>query len=194
MSRSPRQEGFGLREMSSKKISLIAAVARNGVIGNGKELPWRLPIDMKHFMDTTENSICVMGRGNWESIPLKWRPLKNRTNIVMTTQESYITEGAHVFHSVDDVLSFWKTSKSPNDKELFIIGGSDIYSLFLQHCDKMYVTHIDHSFEGDVFFPNVDYSNWNETSRNRHPADERHESGFDIVVYERNTCNESNSE
>eukprot|EP01060_Flectonema_neradi_P008741 TRINITY_DN16249_c0_g1_i1.p1 TRINITY_DN16249_c0_g1~~TRINITY_DN16249_c0_g1_i1.p1 ORF type:complete len:201 (+),score=17.77 TRINITY_DN16249_c0_g1_i1:48-650(+) len=170
--------------MSCRQITIVAAVAKNGVIGNGRDLVWNLPTDMSHFMATTKGSLCVMGRGNWESIPDKWRPLRNRTNIVMTTQRGYPSPGGVTVHSINDVLSYWKTN-APSDQELFIIGGSHIYSLFLPLCNKMILTHIDDCYDGNVVFPTIDYSQWSECSRVRHPKDSINESGFDIVTYVR---------
>lgn len=163
-------------------ISLIAAVSKNGVIGKDNDLPWSLPDDMKYFMQTTSRHHVIMGRKNYESIPEKFRPLPNRTNIVVTHQRDYQAPGCVVVHSIDSALA---VARQGDDEEIFIIGGAGIFSQSLEVTQRMYLTEIDAVVDGDIFFPEYDPSDWIETSRRHHPTDERHAFSFDFVVYDR---------
>lgn len=134
------------------KISIIAAVSKNGVIGKDNKLPWHLPEDMKFFKDTTTGHCVITGRKNYESIPAKFRPLKDRTNIVVTRQEGYAAEGAVVVQSIEAAI---EAAKKTGDEEIFIIGGADVYRQCMGLADRMYITSIEQEFEGDVFFPEI---------------------------------------
>lgn len=162
------------------KISLIAAVAENSVIGKNNDLPWHLPDDMKYFMQTTKGHHCIMGRKNYESIPEKFRPLPNRTNIVVTRQEKFQAPGCSVVHTIEEGLKIARTNGEP---EVFIIGGAEIYNTSLATADLLYITEIKADIEGDTFFPEFNSSQWKEISREHHAADERHKYAFDFVVY-----------
>jgi dihydrofolate reductase len=164
------------------KISLIAAHSRNRVIGKNNDLPWRLPNDMKYFMETTQGHCVIMGRKNYESLPLKFRPLANRTNIVVTRQNQFEALGCIVVHSFSDALEI---AKQKNETEAFIIGGAEIYAQALPFADRLYLTEIDAVVDGDTFFPSVDYSAYTEVSRQHSVADAKHAYAFDFVVYER---------
>ena len=165
------------------KISLIAAITRNRVIGLKNDLPWHLPDDMKYFMQTTKGHHVVMGRRNFESIPEKFRPLPNRINIVMSRQEDLRLPQCHVVSSLDSAIDI---ARQASEQELFIIGGSAIYRLGLPRANRLYLTEIDAELEGDTFFPDYDRTSWKEVSRKHHPADERHAYPFDFVIYEPN--------
>ncbi len=164
------------------KISMIAAVAENRVIGKDNDLVWRLPDDMKYFMETTRGYHVIMGRKNYESIPHKFRPLPNRTNLIVTRQKNYQAEGCIITHSIAEALAY---SRAHGQQEVFIIGGGQIYRQALPLADKLYLTEIKHSFAGDAFFPEFDKTQWQETSRLAHPVDDRHQYAFDFVIYER---------
>ena len=164
------------------KISLIAAMTQNRVIGKNNDLPWTLPDDMKFFMKTTTGHHVVMGRKNYDSLPPKFKPLPNRTNIVVTRQRNFEAPGCKVFHSLESAIEFLKTQ---NDAEAFIIGGAEIYRQALPFVQRMYLTEIKTELEGDTFFPEFDRTLWKEKSRQPHPADERHAYGFDFVIYEK---------
>ena len=140
-------------------VSLIAAVPANGAIGKDNKLIWDLPKDMKFFMDSTMNHNIIMGRKNFESIPKKYRPLRNRTNIIVTRNTNYKAENCHVTHSIKAAIDI---ANQNNESECFIIGGGEIYrqSLEIGVVDRMYITHIKTSFEGDTFFPKVDWNKW----------------------------------
>ncbi|MBL6448168.1 dihydrofolate reductase [Fulvivirga sp. 29W222] len=164
------------------KISMIAAVAENKVIGKDNDLVWSLPDDMRFFMNKTSGHHVIMGRKNYESIPYKFRPLPNRTNIVMTRQEGLIIEGTHIVHNLDEALHM---AKSNQEEETFIIGGGEIYRLGLDVADIMYLTEIKASFEGDAFFPEFHHSKWQEIERIPHSIDEKHAYAFDFVTYKK---------
>ncbi len=165
-------------------ISMIAAVAENLVIGKDNDLVWSLPDDMKYFMQITTGHPVIMGRKNYDSIPDKFRPLKNRTNIIVTrnnTSEAGYCSDCVMVNSIENALTLAKKE----NKEVFIIGGGQIYDLSLPYADRLYLTEIKESFEGDTFFPNFNKSEWKEVSRKRHERDDRHEQEFDFVIYER---------
>ena len=161
---------------------MIAAVAENRVIGKDNDLVWRLPDDMKFFMQKTTDHHVIMGRKNFESLPPKFSPLPNRTNIVVTRQKNLNIEGTTVVNSIEEALSL---AKQNGEKEAFIIGGGEIYKLGLDIADTMYLTEIKHSFDGDAFFPEYDSSQWKEVERINHPIDEKHKYEFDFVTYVR---------
>jgi dihydrofolate reductase len=164
-------------------ISLIAALSENNVIGKNNDLPWSLPDDMKYFMQTTKGHHVIMGRKNYESIPEKFRPLPNRTNFVVTRQSNFIAPGCTVFNSIDDAIS---AARNAGEKEVFVIGGSEIYKHTLAIANRLYLTEIKAIIEGDVFFPTFSPKEWIETARVEHPIlDARHAYEFDFAVYER---------
>jgi dihydrofolate reductase len=163
-------------------VSMIAAVARNFTIGKDNDLPWKLPDDMKFFMNTTKNHYVIMGRKNYDSLHEKFRPLPNRTNIVVTRQKDFNAPGCIVTHNVTDAINL---AKKGNESEAFIIGGAEIYKIALPDADRLYLTEIKADVEGDTFFPAFRKTEWKETSRTPHAADEKHKFAFDIVVYDR---------
>jgi len=163
-------------------ISLIAAVAQNRVIGKNNDLPWKLPDDMKYFMQTTKGHHVIMGRKNYDSLPPKFRPLANRTNWVVTRQENFQAPGCTVVGSLEAAFAAIEKEKP---KEIFVIGGADIYKQALPLAHRLYLTEIKASIEGDVFFPTFDSNDWKESARQHHPADDRHAYAFDFVVYDR---------
>lgn len=163
-------------------ISLIAALTENRVIGKDNDLPWHLPDDMKYFMQTTVGHHVVMGRKNYESIPARFRPLPNRTNIVVTRQKEYEAPGCVVVNSIAAGIDLAIDNR---EAEVFIIGGAEIYSQSLALAHRLYLTEIQTSLEGDAFFPLFNKHEWKEVSRKHHPADSGHRYAFDFVVYEK---------
>lgn len=165
------------------KISIIAALAANNVIGKNNDLPWKLPIDMKHFMNTTKGHCVIMGRKNYDSIPKKFMPLPDRTNIVVTSNKMFHAPGCIVVYSFEDAIT---KAKELNETEVFIIGGSEIYKQALDIADNLYLTEIHAEVEGDVYFPSLEnvISNYKEVTRTIYPPDEKHKYMFDIVKYE----------
>ena len=159
-------------------LTLIAAVARNGVIGIDNRLPWRLPADLKHFKALTLGHAVIMGRKTWESLPANFRPLPGRRNIVVTRDARYSASGATV------VLSLPAAIDAAESGEAFVIGGAELYAAALPLADRLQLTEIDTTFEGDTYFPTLDPGQWREITREtHHDAD-----GFDyaFVTYQRN--------
>ena len=166
------------------KVSLIVAVSENGVIGKDNDLIWHLPNDMRFFKETTIGHHVIMGRKNFESIPHKYRPLPNRANIVITRQSYYKAEGCIVINSVEAALEI---AKQNGDTEPFIIGGGQIYKIALENnlVNRIYLTKVHHSFDGDTFFPELN-TEWKEIARIDHKADEKHSYDYDFITLERN--------
>lgn len=165
-------------------VSAIVAMARNRVIGRDSDLPWSLPDDMKFFQQTTTGHHVITGRKNYETIPPKYRPLKNRVNIVVTRNPEYEAPGALLVHSLNAALEFARTA---GETEVFIIGGGQIYTEALEKklVDRIYLTEVEAEIDGDTLFPELDPDQWKEVSTEKHPADERHEFAFRFVVLER---------
>ena len=163
-------------------VSLIAALSENRVIGKNNDLPWRLPDDMKYFMETTSGHYVNMGRKNYQSLPEKFRPLPNRTNIVITRSPGFSAPGCYLVHTLTDALEI---ARQANQKEVFIIGGAEIYALGLPHAHRLYLTEIKAEIAGDTYFPKVNSSEWKELSRRRHSVDHKHPFAFDFVIYEK---------
>jgi dihydrofolate reductase len=161
-------------------ISMIAAMSENHVIGKNNRLPWRLPDDMKYFMQTTKGHYVIMGRKNYQSIPEKFRPLPNRTNIVVTSQRGFSAPGCLIVDSLQAALSL---AEKDGEEEVFLIGGSGIYDEGIKKADKLYLTEIKAIINGDVYFPQFDTSEWKEISRVHHTLDGNHIFPFDFVVY-----------
>jgi dihydrofolate reductase len=165
-------------------VSGIVAVAENNVIGRKGDLPWHLPDDMKYFMNTTRGHHIITGRVNFESIPLRFRPLKDRTNLVVTRNPDYEAPGAIVLGSLEDALA---RCRKAGEQEAFIIGGGEIFRQALEQdlIQRLYLTRIHANVEGDVYFPELDPSAWTEKSRVRHEADQKHAFPFSFLVLER---------
>ncbi|MBX2901744.1 MAG: dihydrofolate reductase [Cyclobacteriaceae bacterium] len=163
-------------------ISLIAALTENRVIGKDNDLPWRLPDDMKYFMETTKGHYVIMGRKNYQSLPPKFRPLPHRTNIVVTRSPHFEAPGCQVVHTPADAL---QVARAANQQELFVIGGAEIYAQFLPHANRLYLTEIKTTLAGDTYFPQINSNEWKELSRKHHAPDDKHLFAFDFVVYER---------
>ena len=135
------------------KITLVAAIASNNVIGKENSLPWNIPEDLKRFKQMTSGHTILMGRKTFDSIG---RPLPNRQNIVMTKDENFEREGIKVINDFDEALELIKES---ND-DIFVIGGSKIYELFEPVANSLAITRILKDFEGDAFFPDINWDLW----------------------------------
>jgi dihydrofolate reductase len=161
-------------------ISIIVGRARNGVIGRGGDLPWRLPEDLAHFKRTTMGHPVIMGRKTWDSIVARLgKPLPGRRNIVVS-RNGQRYEGAEVVPSLDAALALCAHSD-----EAFVIGGAQLYALALPRATRVYATEIDADFDGDAFFPALDPAVWREVRRERHHAKPPNDFDFDFVTYER---------
>ncbi len=164
------------------KISLIAAVAENGVIGVDNKLPWHLPNDMKYFKDKTMGHCVVMGRKNYDSIPQKFRPLEGRTNIVVTGQKNFSAPGCIVVNSIEGALA---EAKTRNEAECFIIGGANIYNQTIGMADTLYYTRVHASFAGDAHFPEVDWNKWKLVAQDDLQPDDKHKYAYSFCEYEK---------
>lgn len=160
-------------------ISLIVAAAENNVIGMEGKLPWHLPADMKYFKQTTAGHAVIMGRGTYESLG---KPLPGRTNIVITRQENYAAPGCSVVGNLKAAIDH---AAETGDAEAFIIGGGDIFMQSVLWADRIYLTRIFHSFEGDTFFPVLNNEDWVMVNEQIHPADEKNKYAFSFQTFER---------
>ena|SRR5690625_4875631 len=160
-------------------ISLLFAMDKNRVIGKDNDLPWRLPNDLKFFKELTIGNNVIMGRKTYDSMN---GPLKNRENIIVTRDKNYEVAGCKIIHSIDDILSI--NEKEPT-KEWFVIGGEEIFKQILPYADKIYMTYIDHSFEGDTYFPEWNESEWEEISKTKGKKDDKNPYDYYFIEYER---------
>ncbi|MFY8192847.1 MAG: dihydrofolate reductase [Limnohabitans sp.] len=148
------------------KLKLIYARAANGVIGLNNQMPWHLPEDLAHFKRTTLGCPVLMGRKTWESIPAKFRPLPGRANLVITRQPDWQAEGAHVVHSLEEGLTL-ALAHCPEGKDLWVMGGAEIYAQAASIAEEAVVTEIEADYEGDAFAPQLG-AGWQEVSRESH--------------------------
>ena len=132
-------------------MHLIVAVDKNWAIGKNNKLMWSIPADMKYFRETTKGNIVIMGRKTLESFPQS-QPLKNRVNIVITNNKDYTVKDAVVVHSIEEALEEAKKYEGIP----YVIGGESIYRAMLPYCDTALITKIDHAFDADTYFPNLD--------------------------------------
>lgn len=158
-------------------ISIIVAASTNDVIGVQGDLPWKLPDDLKRFKQLTMGKPIVMGRLTWESIG---RPLPGRRNIVITRQPGYVAEGCDVVASPAEAL---RTAGDVD--EVMIIGGGQIYNLFLPKAGRLYMTRVHANIEGDAFFPAIDDREWKLTASDSRPASSANDFAFEFRTYER---------
>jgi dihydrofolate reductase len=158
-------------------LALIAAVARNGVIGADNRLPWRLPEDLRHFRALTVGHAVVMGRRTWESLR---GALPERQNIVVTRREGYVAAGAEVAGSLHEALA-----RVVRPAPAFCIGGGELYRAALPLAATVYLTEIDRDFEGDTSFPPLDRDQWREASRERHARSAPDGYDYEFVTYVR---------
>lgn len=140
-------------------ISLIVAKSKHNVIGDKGRIPWHIPNDLKRFKELTTGKTVIMGRKTFESLPEEYKPLPNRVNIVLSTDKTYQTNCCIVTNDLTKALR-----KAGNDKEVFIIGGEQVYKEGLKYADKIYVTEVDGEFKGDAYFPTLNRT-WKEVKR-----------------------------
>lgn len=159
-------------------ISMIWAMGSNGIIGKNNDMPWHLPRDFDYFKAQTLGKRVLMGRKTWDS--LGGKPLKNRTNIILTRDRNFAPGGVTVVHTLEEALA-----EGGKEDELMIIGGTEIYRIFLPYADKLIVTRIEESFEGDTKFPEVDWNEWTEVSNTPGIRDEQNPYDYRFCVYER---------
>ncbi|MCW3105653.1 MAG: dihydrofolate reductase [Segetibacter sp.] len=161
-------------------ISLIVAASENNVIGKNNDLPWRLPNDMKYFKNTTWGMPVIMGRKTFES--MKNEPLPGRINIVITRQTNWKPEGAVVVHSWNDAMF---VAKDADCKEVFVIGGGEIFKDTVKKADRIYMTRVHTIIDGDVFFPEIDEKKWKLVSKRDCVADAKHKFNYTFEVWEK---------
>ena len=156
-------------------LAIIAAVAKNNCIGIKNTLPWDIPEDLKHFQEMTNGKCVLMGQNTFDSILSRLGgPLPGRKNIVVTLDPNYqAPPGVEVFFDLDKALEKYK------DQELFIAGGASVYKQTIDRADFLYITHIDKDYEGDAYFPEVDWAKWQKIA-------EEKRQGFSFAVYQRN--------
>ena len=153
-------------------ISIIAAVAENNVIGKDNDLIWHISEDLKRFKRLTSGHVIIMGRKTYDSLPFK--PLPNRKNIVISNRKHIEFPGAVVVNSFEDALK-----ECEGEDEVFICGGATIYNYFINIADKLYLTKVHKKFEGDTFFPEIEYDKWELESKSEKLKDKK--SGLDYT-------------
>jgi dihydrofolate reductase len=161
------------------KVSLVVAVAENGVIGRDGALPWRLPDDSRRFRQLTIGHHVIMGRLTFDSIG---RPLPDRTNLVLTRSDRELPPGARGVAGLDEALDI---ARDAGETETFVIGGTAVYAAALPLANTVHLTEVHARVEGDARFPELDPADWIETEREGHPADERHAHAFTYKVLTR---------
>ncbi|HEX8549720.1 MAG TPA: dihydrofolate reductase [Cytophagaceae bacterium] len=161
-------------------ISLIVAISKNKAIGKDNNLPWHLPLDLKHFKNLTMGHCIVMGRKTFESIG---KPLPGRTNIIITNNKDYQAPGCIVKHSLSEGL---REAELQGEQEAFIIGGSSLFKETLEKASKIYLTKVHAEVDGDTFFK-FDQKDWKETSSESHDVDSTHKFPFTFYTLERTT-------
>jgi dihydrofolate reductase len=159
------------------KLSLIAAMSENRVIGHENRLPWHLPADLQHFKTITLGKPVLMGRKTWESLG---RPLPGRTNIVITRDSGYVAEGCVVAHSLEEAVR-----AAGEAAEVMVIGGAQLYRQALPLADTLYLTLVHAEFQGDTRFPAWQPKDWRETARIDHVADDRNPHAYSFITLER---------
>ena len=160
------------------KIAMIAAMTDDRVIGIDNSLPWKLPNDMKWFRQKTLGKPIIMGRKTFESFGA--RPLPGRKNIIITRDTGYKAEGCEVVHSIDAALQ-----AAGDVEEAMIIGGASFYEQMLPRADRLYLTLVHTTVQGDAWFPEIDFSQWDETERIDNPGDEKNPFPHTFVILER---------
>ncbi|WAA13278.1 dihydrofolate reductase [Fervidibacillus halotolerans] len=160
-------------------ISFIVAMDERGVIGKNNNIPWHLPDDLKRFKRITMGHKIVMGRKTFESIG---KPLPGRENIVLSTNPTFHCPSCKVFRDSKKLLDYCLHQ----EEEIFVIGGSKIFQLFLPFVEKLYITRIYHTFDGDVFFPDCNWSKFTILSREKGMKDEKNPYDYEYIVYQKN--------
>jgi dihydrofolate reductase len=163
------------------KIVLVAAIGENNVIGHAGQLPWRLKSDLVHFRELTMNRPLIMGRKTYESIG---KPLPGRTNIVITRDAKYSAPGIMIAPSFERALALARhDAEKRGTGEIMIIGGSDIFAAALPLADRLEITHVHASPQGDVTFPTIDPKIWREVKREEHAAGPDDSASFAVAAY-----------
>ncbi|HQE33173.1 diacylglycerol kinase [Flavobacterium alvei] len=160
-------------------IILIAAVAENNALGKNNDLLWHLPKDFKRFKEITSGHHIIMGRKTFESFP---KPLPNRTHVIITRQKDYVHEGCIVVQDLESAIAV-----CPKNEDAFVIGGGEIYSQSIHLADQLDITRVHHSFEADVYFPEINSKIWELTSEIFNHKDEKHLYDYTFQTFVRKT-------
>ncbi len=158
------------------RVSIIVAMDRNNLIGASNQIPWHIPGELKRFREITMGKPIIMGRKTHESIG---KPLDGRENIVLTKNEEINLEGVKCYSNLNDIFSSFR-----NEKEVFVIGGSQIYEITLPIANRLYITMIDREYLGDTWFPKVDYSKWKTIERNK-IIEKTTQTEYSNIIYDR---------
>jgi len=158
-------------------ISLIAAMAENRAIGINNSMPWHLPADLRHFKALTVGKPIIMGRKTWESLP---GLLPDRPHIVVTRKPNYQAKGCQVVHSIDEALA-----AAGDVPEVMIVGGAAFYAAMLPQADRLYLTQVETTVEGDAFFPDYNTAEWQLITQEQHAADEKNPFPYRFLTLER---------
>jgi dihydrofolate reductase len=158
-------------------VSIVVAIGENNAIGKDNELLWYLPTDLKHFKTITKGHTVIMGRKTFDSIG---KPLPYRRNIVITRARDLKIEGAEVVNTIDEALAL-----CAGEKEVFIVGGAEIYKLAMEKTDRIYLTTVHQSYEADAYFPEINHNLWKETASERYEPDEVNNVAFTFSTLER---------
>lgn len=175
-----KSTGSGIQNLQGMIISLIVAISSNNVIGKDNKLPWHLPEDLKYFKNITWAMPVVMGRKTFSSLG---KPLAGRKNIVITRQPGWQAEGVTVVNSFEEAVSI---AMNEEVKEIFIIGGAEIFKAAIPLVKRMYITRIHHDFEGDIFFPDFSREEWKRVSVRDCLPDEKNRYAYSFEIWERN--------
>ena len=168
---------------TNPKLCAIVAMDRNRVIGREGDLPWRLPSDLKHFKRVTLGKPCLMGRKTWESLPF---PLPGRPNLVLTRDAQYQAEGAKIFSDLNEMIGTgYELAGAAGVDEIMLIGGAQLYATLLPRCDRLYVTRVNASVEGDAVFPAIDSDEWALTRSEGPQKGPKDQFSFDVAVFDR---------
>ena len=159
------------------KVSLIVALDKNRVIGKANDIPWRIPNDWQYVKNITKGHPIILGRKNLESIG---RALPDRRNIILTRDEEFTFDGCEIAYTIEAVFELCK-----HEEEIFIFGGEQIYKFFLPYVETMYMTKIHHEFEGDTFFPEVNFDEWREVSIEKGITDDKNPYVYYFHMYDR---------
>lgn len=170
-----------MKETASRPpiVTLMAAVARNGVIGDGPRLPWRLSEDMRFLKQTTIGHVVIMGRKTWDSLPPRFRPLPERRNIVVTRDPAWSACGAEAVGSLEAAIGL-----ADDADEVFVLGGAQLYALALPLAQRLLLTEIDHAFDGNTRFPCWDRQDFTELWRTHHDSGQGF--AYQRALYQRN--------
>lgn len=160
-------------------LSLLVAAAENNVIGKNNQLPWNLPEDLKYFKNKTWGMVLVMGRKTFESLG---KPLPGRKSIVITRDKDWKYENVEVVHSVEDAI---EKAKQFGVKEILVLGGAEIFKQVMPQAERIYITRVHHSFEGDAYFPEFSNEDWKLVKSHFFHADEKNKYSLTFEVWER---------